>query len=57
MVPWTILLNLIEPAYPKAGNGRPYPLKVMLKVHLLRNWFGLSDPPMEAVASERLSDT
>ena len=25
VIPWTILLNLIEPVYPKAGNGRrPY---------------------------------
>lgn len=48
VVPWTILLNLIEPVYPKAGNGRPpYPLKAMLKVHLMQNWFGLSDPGME----------
>jgi len=39
VIPWTILLNLIEPFYPKAGNSRPpYPLKVMLKVHLMQNW-------------------
>src|SRR6478752_8735181 len=44
----TVLLNLIEPVYPEAGNGRPpYPLKAMLKVHLMQNWFGLSDPAME----------
>jgi transposase, IS5 family len=36
VIPRTILLNLIEPVDPKAGNGRPpYPLKVMLKVHLM----------------------
>ena len=53
VIPWTILLNLIEPVYPKAGNGRPpYPLKVMLKVHLMQNWFGLSDPAMEEALYE-----
>ena len=39
--------------YPKAGNGRrPYPLKVMLKIHLMQNWFGLSDPAMEEALYE-----
>lgn len=53
VIPWTILLNVIEPFYPKAGNGRrPYPLKVMLKVHLMQNWFGLSDPAMEEALYE-----
>ena len=53
VIPWTILLNLIEPVYPKAGNGRrPYPLKVMLKIHLMQNWFGLSDPAMEEALYE-----
>lgn len=32
IIPRTILLNLIEPVYQKAGNGPPpYPLKAMLK--------------------------
>ena len=32
VVPWALLLALIEPYYPKAGNGRrPYPLVVMLR--------------------------
>lgn len=53
VIPWSILLNLIEPLYPKAGNGRPpYPLKAMLKVHLMQNWFGLSDPAMEEALYE-----
>ena len=41
VVPWVALLALIEPLYPKAGNGRaPYPMATMLRVHLLQNWFG-----------------
>lgn len=48
VVPWAGLLSLIEPYSPKAGNGRPpYPLETMLRIHLLQNWFALSDPVME----------
>jgi len=53
VVPWTTLLNLIDPLYPKAGGGRPpYPLATMLRVHLMQNWFGLSDPAMEEALYE-----
>lgn len=48
VVPWSILFRLIEPVYPVAGNGRrPYRLETMLRVHLMQNWFSLSDPAME----------
>jgi IS5 family transposase len=48
VVPWKSLLGLIEPYYPVAGRGRqPYPLETMLRVHLLQNWYSLSDPGME----------
>ena len=47
-MPWTGLLGLIEPFYPKAGGGRKsYPLETMLRIHLLQNWFSLSEPAME----------
>ncbi len=53
VVPWKSLLDLIEPLYPMAGNGRrPYPLEKMLRVHLMQNWFGLSDPAMEEALYE-----
>ena len=53
VVPWKALLKLIEPFYPIAGNGRqPYPLEKMLRVHLMQNWFGLSDPAMEEALYE-----
>ena len=53
VVPWSRLLALIEPTYPKAGNGRPpYPIATMLRVHLMQNWFGLSDPGMEEALYE-----
>lgn len=53
VVPWDALLALIEPEYPKAGNGRrPYALKTMLRIHLMQNWFGYSDPAMEEALYE-----
>jgi IS5 family transposase len=53
VVPWRALLRVIEPFYPVAGNGRrPYPLTTMLRVHLMQNWFALSDPAMEEALYE-----
>ena len=56
VVPWVGLLKVIEPFYPVAGRGRrPYPLQAMLRVHLMQNWFGLSDPAMEESLYEIVS--
>lgn len=56
VVPWATLLKLVEPHYPVAGWGRqPYPLQTMLRVHLIQNWFGLSDPGMEEALYDRLT--
>jgi len=53
VVPWKALLKLIEPFYPTAGRGRrPYPLESILRVHLIQNWFALSDPAMEEALYE-----
>ena len=53
VVPWDALLALIEPTYPKAGKGRhPYAIKTMLRIHLMQNWFGYSDPAMEEALYE-----
>lgn len=53
VVPWSRLVELIEFHYPKAGGCRmPYPLKTMLRIHLLRNWFSLRDPAMEEALNE-----
>jgi transposase, IS5 family len=48
VVPWKKLCTLIEPHYPKAGNGRP-PVGVerMLRMYFLQQWFNLSDPGVE----------
>jgi IS5 family transposase len=48
VVPWSDLLALVEPVYPKAGNGRqPVGLAIMLRTYFLQQWFGFSDPGME----------
>ena len=48
VVPWAALCALIEPVYPKAGNGRPpIGLERMLRIYFLQNWFNLSDPAVE----------
>jgi IS5 family transposase len=48
VVPWSALCALIEPFYPKPGNGRP-PVGVerMLRLYFLQQWFNLSDPAVE----------
>ena len=50
VVPWQLLIDLIEPYYPKTGSkeGRPpYPLATMLRIYLMQQWYSLSDPAME----------
>jgi IS5 family transposase len=49
VVPWDALVALIAPHYPSAGRrGRPpMPLLMMLKLHFLQQWYGLSDPALE----------
>ncbi|NVK02941.1 MAG: hypothetical protein HWE12_15475 [Oceanospirillaceae bacterium] len=50
---------VIEPHYPKAGNGRiPYPLSTMFLIDCMQLLYSLSDPSMEdardEIASTRL---
>jgi len=48
VVPWGELCALIEPVYPKPGNGRPpVGLERMLRIYFLQHWFNLSDPAVE----------
>jgi IS5 family transposase len=48
VIPWERLLGLIEPHYPKAGNGtQPMPMERMLRIYFMQNWFNLSDPAAE----------
>ena len=50
VVPWTELVAVLEPYYPKSGGagGRPpVGLERMLRIHCLQLWFDLSDPAGE----------
>jgi IS5 family transposase len=47
VIPWKHLNRLIEPHYPKAGNGtQPMPQERMLRIYFMQQWFNLSDPAM-----------
>ncbi len=48
LVPWGEFCALIEPHYPKAGNGRPpVGLERMLRMYCIANWFNLADEACE----------
>ena len=54
LMPWQAVCELIEPHYPKPGNGRrPVGLERMLRIHFLQLWFNLADEACE----EALYDT
>src|SRR6186713_3402954 len=56
VVPWRELCAVIEPFYPKPGNGRPpIGLERMLRLHFLQHWFNLSDPAAEEALYDSLS--
>ena len=55
VVPWQALSDLIEPCYPKTskkGDRPPYLLATMLRIHLMQQWYSLSDPGMEEALTE-----
>lgn len=48
IVPWQELCAVIEPRYPKAGNGRPpVGLERMLRMYFVQHWFNLADEACE----------
>jgi IS5 family transposase len=48
IVPWQALCEVIEPHYPKAGNGRPpIGLQRMLRMYFVQHWFNLADEACE----------
>jgi IS5 family transposase len=49
LIPWSALLSVIDPHYPKPGRrGRqPMPLETMLRIYFMQQWYALSDPAME----------
>jgi transposase, IS5 family len=48
VIPWSRLVELIEPHYANTGKGRPpHNLERMLRIYFLQQWFNLSDPHAE----------
>ena len=49
IIPWSALVELIEPCYPKPqGAGRrPIGMERMLRIYFLQHWYSLSDPAVE----------
>jgi IS5 family transposase len=48
VVPWRQLCEVIEPHYPKPGNGRPpVGLERMLRMYFVQHWFNLADAACE----------
>jgi len=56
VIPWACLIALIEPHYPKAGQGRPpLGLEKLLRIYFLQQWFNLSDPGAEEALYDIIS--
>ena len=49
VVPWSRLMEVIEPHYPKSGKrGRPpIGLQRMLRMYFVQQWYGLADEAVE----------
>src|SRR5271170_3742960 len=48
VVPWSRLVALIEPHYPKGRRGRPpIGLERMLRIYFLQQWYTLADEALE----------
>ena len=46
VMPWKLLIDLIEPHYPKTsskGGRPPFPLANIHLIHLRQQWYDLSD--------------
>jgi IS5 family transposase len=53
---WQQWEGMIEPHYPKRGKGwPPYPLRPLLRLYLLRQWFALSDQAAQEIATDSMA--
>lgn len=56
LFPWQQWEEIIELFYPKRGKGRPpYPLRPLLRLYLLRQWFALSDQAAQEIATDSVA--
>jgi transposase len=55
LINWSAVMTLLDPIYA-SDEGRPsYPLLTYVKLLLLQQWYGLSDPGLEEAVDDRLS--
>ena len=49
VMPWTRLMEVIEPHYPKSGKRArpPIGLERMLRIYFVQQWYGLADEAVE----------
>lgn len=48
VVPWSSLVAVIKPFYPKGERGRPpMGIEKMLRIYFLQQWYGLADEALE----------
>lgn len=56
LFPWAAWEEMIAPHYPKRGRGRPpYPLRPLLRLFLVRQWFALSDQAAQEMATDSIA--
>lgn len=56
LFPWRTWEELIELHYPKRGKGRPpYPLRPLLRLYFVRQWFALSDRAAQEAATDSVA--
>ena len=56
LMPWSDLLKVVEPHYPKGERGRPpIALERMLRMYCVQQWFGLSDEGTEDTVTDSLA--
>jgi transposase, IS5 family len=55
LINWSAVMTLLNPIYA-SDEGRPsYPLLTLVKLLLVQQWYGLSDPGLEEAVDDRLS--
>lgn len=55
IIDWSAVAKIVDRIYA-SDEGRPaYPLLTLVKLLLLQQWYGLSDPGLEEAADDRLS--
>jgi transposase, IS5 family len=52
IIPWDALLKELQPFYPERTE---FKLEQLLRIHLLQQWYNLSDPAAEEALYDRLS--